>query len=327
MEQTLLQFAEMQLNMQKNTILIDTAGRMQTAKNLMDEISKIIRVVKPDMKLFVGDSLAGNDTINQSTEFFKYTNFDGAILTKIDADAKGGAAISIVHMTSKPIVYLGVGQNYEDIIPFDFNKFLESIFGDAKIIYEDLIETKKVSGLLREPIPSNATYSVKEQQKQALSSLGVLDNASKMTEGGGEKEEEEARVQTSISTSKLISKPSEQPPSTLIPKENQKKGPLGDEVEKKFETNSSSEKSSAESISSQLGSSANDKHHDLQAVKVEKKKKGYFNSLFSRKDKDKMKNEKDSKKYKENTEEMQKRRVKDNNIIYLSDEDVEDLLK
>ena len=338
-----------------DTVLIDTAGRMQTAKNLMDEISKIIRVVKPDMKLFVGDSLAGNDTINQSTEFFKYTNFDGAILTKIDADAKGGAAISIVHMTSKPIVYLGVGQNYEDIIPFDFDKFLESIFGDAKIIYEDLIETKKVSGLLREPIPSNATYSVKEQQKQALSSLGVLDNASKMTE----EEEEEARVQTSISTSKLISKPSEQPPSTLIPKENQKKGPLGDEVEKKFETNSSSEKSSAESISSQLGSSANDKHHDLQAVKVEKKKKGYFNSLFSRKDKDKkakmqgedddddgkkvgvteeaiksekdheekMKNEKDSKKYKENTEEMQKRRVKDNNIIYLSDEDVEDLLK
>ena len=65
---------------------------MQTAKNLMDEISKIVRVVKPDMKLFVGDSLAGNDTINQAREFFQYTNFDGAILTKIDADAKGGAA-------------------------------------------------------------------------------------------------------------------------------------------------------------------------------------------------------------------------------------------
>jgi fused signal recognition particle receptor len=339
-----------------DTVLIDTAGRMQTAKNLMDEISKIIRVVKPDMKLFVGDSLAGNDTINQSTEFFKYTNFDGAILTKIDADAKGGAAISIVHMTSKPIVYLGVGQNYEDIIPFDFNKFLESIFGDAKIIHEDLTETKKVSGLLREPIPSNATYSVKEQQKRPLSSLGVLDNASKMTEGG--EEEEAARVQTSISTSKLISNPSEQPPSTLISKENQKKGPLGDEEEKKFEANSSSEKSSAESISSQLGSPANDKYHNLQAAKVEKKKKGYFNSLFSRKDKEKkakiqgeddddgkkvgvteeaiksekdheekMKNEKDSKKYKENAEEIQKRRVKDNNIIYLSDEDVEDLLK
>jgi fused signal recognition particle receptor len=117
-----------------DAVLIDTAGRMQTAKNLMDEISKIVRVVKPDMKLFVGDSLAGNDTINQAREFFQYTNFDGAILTKTDADAKGGAAISIVHITSKPIVYLGVGQSYNNIIPFDPHKFLESIFGDASII-------------------------------------------------------------------------------------------------------------------------------------------------------------------------------------------------
>src|SRR5439155_23145682 len=97
-------------------VLMDTAGRMQTSKNLMDEISKIVRVVKPDVKLFIGDSLAGNDTINQAREFFQYTNFDGAILTKTDADAKGGAAISIVHITSKLIVYLGVGQDYDNII-------------------------------------------------------------------------------------------------------------------------------------------------------------------------------------------------------------------
>src|SRR6187200_1794746 len=117
-----------------DAVLIDTAGRMQTAKNLMDEISKIVRVVKPDMKLFIGDSLAGNDTINQAREFFQYTNFDGAVLTKTDADAKGGAAISIVHITSKPILYLGVGQGYDNIVPFDSDKFLESIFGDVSMI-------------------------------------------------------------------------------------------------------------------------------------------------------------------------------------------------
>src|SRR5919198_2661866 len=117
-----------------DAVLIDTAGRMQTAKNLMDEIGKIVRVVKPDMKLFVGDSLAGNDTINQSREFFQYTNFDGAILTKADADAKGGAAISIAHITSKPILYLGVGQAYDDIIPFDPDRFIESIFGNMPMI-------------------------------------------------------------------------------------------------------------------------------------------------------------------------------------------------
>ena len=120
-------------------VLIDTAGRMQTAKNLMDEIGKIVRVVKPDMKLFVGDSLAGNDTINQAREFFQYTNFDGAILTKTDADVKGGAALSIVHITSKPIVYLGIGQNYDDLIPFDSEKFLESLFGNtATSIVDDI---------------------------------------------------------------------------------------------------------------------------------------------------------------------------------------------
>src|SRR6266487_632679 len=117
-----------------DAVLIDTAGRMQTAKNLMDEIGKIVKVVKPDMKLFGGDSLAGNDTVNQAREFFEYTKFDGAILTKTDADAKGGSAISIVYATSKPIVYLGVGQGYDDIILFDMSKFLQSLFGKEQII-------------------------------------------------------------------------------------------------------------------------------------------------------------------------------------------------
>lgn len=119
-----------------DTVLIDTAGRMQTAKNLMDEINKIVRVVKPDIKLFIGDSLAGNDTINQAREFFEYTKFDGAILTKTDADAKGGSAISIVHATSKPIVLLGMGQSYDDITPFSSEKFLDSVFGNSPLLGE-----------------------------------------------------------------------------------------------------------------------------------------------------------------------------------------------
>ena len=119
-----------------DTVLIDTAGRMQTAKNLMDEINKIVRVVKPDIKLFIGDSLAGNDTINQAREFFEYTKFDGAILTKTDADAKGGSAISIVHATSKPIVLLGMGQSYDDITSFSSEKFLDSIFGNSSLVSE-----------------------------------------------------------------------------------------------------------------------------------------------------------------------------------------------
>jgi len=115
-------------------ILIDTAGRMQTSKNLMDQIAKITKVVNPDLKLFVGDSLAGNDTVNQAREFHQYTKFDGAILAKSDADARGGAAISIVKVTSTPILYLGVGQEYKDLKIFDKELFLESLFGETQEI-------------------------------------------------------------------------------------------------------------------------------------------------------------------------------------------------
>ncbi len=114
-------------------ILIDTAGRMQTSKNLMDQISKINKVVNPDLKIFVGDSLAGNDTINQAREFYQYTKFEGSILTKSDADARGGAAISIVKVTSTPILYLGLGQEYKDLKLFDKDSFLESLFGAEEI--------------------------------------------------------------------------------------------------------------------------------------------------------------------------------------------------
>ncbi|MEM2430211.1 MAG: signal recognition particle-docking protein FtsY, partial [Nitrososphaerales archaeon] len=105
-----------------DVVLIDTAGRMQTSKNLMEEMRKIIRVVNPDLKLFIGDALAGNDMVSQAKEFQTFTNFDASILTKVDADVKGGAALSITYITGKPILYLGVGQAYSDLIPFNPEK-------------------------------------------------------------------------------------------------------------------------------------------------------------------------------------------------------------
>jgi fused signal recognition particle receptor len=152
-------------------VLMDTAGRMQTSKNLMDEMGKIVRVVKPDVKLFIGDALAGNDTINQAREFFDYTNFDGAILTKVDADAKGGSAISIAHITSRPIVYIGVGQGYDDIIPFDSNKFIGSLFesgGQVGVSVEEVTSMHKISELAVEKSkPANA-QTVSEEEKDIL---------------------------------------------------------------------------------------------------------------------------------------------------------------
>ncbi len=110
-----------------DVVLIDSAGRMQTNQNLMEEMSKIVRVVAPDLKIFIGDSLAGNDAVSQAELFSKYTGFDGAILTKADADSKGGAALSIAFTTKRPILFLGVGQGYDDLKRFDAKAFAEQL--------------------------------------------------------------------------------------------------------------------------------------------------------------------------------------------------------
>ncbi len=102
-----------------DVVLVDTAGRMQTSRNLMDELSKVVKVAQPDLRVFVGDALAGNDLINQAREFHDRIGFDAVILAKADADVKGGAAVSVAYVTKTPILFLGVGQSYEDLQVFD----------------------------------------------------------------------------------------------------------------------------------------------------------------------------------------------------------------
>ena len=112
----------------KDVVLLDTAGRMQTNVNLMDEMKKIKRVARPGMIIFVGDSLAGNDAVIQAQKFEEAVGIDGVILTKIDADAKGGAALSIAYTIGKPILFIGTGQEYEDLEVFDPDWMTERIF-------------------------------------------------------------------------------------------------------------------------------------------------------------------------------------------------------
>ncbi|MCX6651681.1 MAG: signal recognition particle-docking protein FtsY [Methanomassiliicoccales archaeon] len=116
----------------RDVVLVDTAGRMQTNANLMDEMKKIKRVVKPHLTVFVGDSLAGNDAIEQARTFEKEIGIDVVILTKIDADAKGGAALSIAHSIKKPIAFLSNGQGYEDLIKFDSQWMVDRLFNEKK---------------------------------------------------------------------------------------------------------------------------------------------------------------------------------------------------
>ena len=110
-----------------DVVLIDTAGRLHSQQNLMEEMKKIMRVAKPDLKIFVGESITGNDCVEQAQSFNDAVGIDGLILTKADVDEKGGAAISVSYVTKKPIMYLGVGQEYKDLKEFEPKLIVEGL--------------------------------------------------------------------------------------------------------------------------------------------------------------------------------------------------------
>ena len=116
----------------KELVLIDTAGRMQTNVNLMDEMKKIKRVANPDLVIFVGDALTGNDATEQAAKFNDAIDIDGVILTKADADSKGGASLSIGYVIQRPIMFLGVGQGYDDIMEYDAEWMLDQLFSESE---------------------------------------------------------------------------------------------------------------------------------------------------------------------------------------------------
>jgi fused signal recognition particle receptor len=111
----------------KKVVLIDTAGRMYTKSNLMKEMEKIVRVANADLKIFVGEAITGNDATEQAKMFNETAGIDGSILTKADVDDKAGAILSVGHVTGKPILYLGTGQEYEDLERFSKDKVLKGL--------------------------------------------------------------------------------------------------------------------------------------------------------------------------------------------------------
>jgi fused signal recognition particle receptor len=285
-------------------VLMDTAGRMQTSKNLMDEMGKIVRVVKPDVKLFIGDALAGNDTINQAREFFDYTNFDGAILTKVDADAKGGSAISIAHITSRPIIYIGVGQGYDDIIPFDSNKFIESLFesaGQVGIAVEDITPMQEISELAVEKVKSVEAQTVREEEKDilllskpAVNPLSSMDSFSRP---------EEQKVET------IDPKPVAQQPEPYKVKEQQPK-------EKKSRFGFFGKKRASEGRTKEEEEKVDNKENNKPQEERTEEKGAEEEAQTRNKDRN-LEEDKDTR---EQEDEKDK-------IVYLTDEDIEDLLK
>ena len=289
-----------------DAVLIDTAGRMQTSKNLMEEVSKIIRVIKPDMKIFVGDSLAGNDTVNQAREFFEYTNYDGSILTKSDADSKGGAAISIAYLTHKPILYLGVGQGYDDLAEFDYDAFLDSIFKDRS--YEKSGDNLKE---LKDDIFEQETYNdvPKTESQTDESTLETLIPDTKK----------------SVESDKLLAS------STIAATTN----PI--EIDKEFG------RSEITNVGKEDPNISNKKDKiDDRLVKQKneiKAKKGSFLRFFKEKDDKQQEDQDNINKVKQNEDKDIKRKKdketskkvaeskSEDEVVYLTDDDIDDLIK
>jgi len=110
-----------------DVVLIDSAGRLNNKESLMNELEKISRVNNPDMKIFVGESITGNDSIEQAKAFDEKINLTGSILSKADVDEKGGTILSVGFVTKKPILFLGTGQKYEDLEEFNKEKVIERL--------------------------------------------------------------------------------------------------------------------------------------------------------------------------------------------------------
>ena len=112
-----------------NAVLIDTAGRMQNNKNLLEEMRKIVRVTNPDLTILVVDALTGNDAVEQGKVFSEAVKIDGIILAKLDADVKGGSAISLSYIMGKPVAMVGTGQKYDDLEPFEAEAIVKNLIG------------------------------------------------------------------------------------------------------------------------------------------------------------------------------------------------------
>jgi fused signal recognition particle receptor len=112
-----------------DVVLADTAGRFHTKSNLMNQLEKIRRVMKPDLIVYVDEAVAGNDAVVRAAEFDRTVGADAVVLTKADMDSRGGAAISIAHTIGKPLMFLGTGQGYDDIMLFDPEQVVKDLLG------------------------------------------------------------------------------------------------------------------------------------------------------------------------------------------------------
>jgi len=173
-----------------DTLLLDTAGRLHVDDELMDELSLINSEVKPSEILLVADAMTGQDAVNIAKSFDETLNIGGVILTKMDGDARGGAALSIKSITGKPIKFIGVGEKLNELEPFHPDRLASSILGMGDVLTliekaQDAVDEKKAVELEKKLRKSQFTLEDFRDQMVQIRKMGSLGDIIKMIPGMG----------------------------------------------------------------------------------------------------------------------------------------------
>jgi signal recognition particle subunit SRP54 len=183
--------ARKKLDSHENDLLImDTAGRLHVDDDMMDELSRVVKVLKPDHILFVADGMTGQDAVNAVKGFMDYVEFDGVILTKMDGDARGGAALSITEVTGKPLLYVGNGESIDAFEQFHPDRLASRILGMGDIVSlvekaQDVIDEKKAKQLQDKIMSEGLSITDFLDQLQQLKKMGPLNQIIEMIPGMG----------------------------------------------------------------------------------------------------------------------------------------------
>src|ERR1043165_3973526 len=166
------------INTGSDVLIIDTAGRLHIDDQLMDEMQSLKRMLNPSEILFVADAMTGQDAVNAAEEFHKNLSLTGVVLTKMDGDARGGAALSIRQVTGQPIKFIGIGEKYDALEPFHPDRIVSRILGMGDILSlieraEATVDKKKAQEIASKALSGDGFSLRSEEHTSELQSRGL----------------------------------------------------------------------------------------------------------------------------------------------------------
>jgi len=173
-----------------DTVIIDTAGRLHIDDEMMNELVKLKELVKPSEVLLVADAMTGQDALNVANAFNKRLGFDGVVLTKLDGDARGGAALSIKHVTGKPIKFIGIGEKLDGLELFHPDRLASRILGMGDVLTlvekaQAAFDEKKALEIERKIRKYEFTLEDFRDQLSQIKKMGSLESILSMIPGAG----------------------------------------------------------------------------------------------------------------------------------------------